>query len=93
MQSRDSITEEVALGVKAQEGFGYVGFGVLGRRGSALWKRYKGLRSNPTLERGRVQECCPKLHGILGDGAGPQTQDLDSPWGRAPLRGWEKSPP
>ena len=92
LQSRDSITEEVALGVKAQEGFGYVEFGVLGRRGSALWKGYKGLRSNPTLERGRVQECCPKLHRILGDGAGPRTQDLDSPWGRAPLRGWEKTP-
>lgn len=66
-----SITERVALAVEAQEGFGRVEFGVLGGEGvlcgRAAWGQ--GLRSNPTLERGKVRECCPRLHGILGDGA------------------------
>ena len=54
-RSRDSITEKVALEVEAQEGWGQVAFGVLGRRGCALWEGCRGLRSAPTLERGGVQ--------------------------------------
>ena len=79
LQSRDSITEKVALGVEAQEGWGLVAFGVLGRRGCALWGGCRGLRSAPTLERGGVQECHPNLHRMPDDGVEPRTQDSDSP--------------
>lgn len=91
-QSRDSIAEKVAVGVEAQEGLGQVAFGVLGRRGCTLWKGCRGLQSDPTLERGGVQECGPNLHRMPDDGVEPRTQDLDSPWQRAPLGGWEKMP-
>lgn len=59
--------------------------------GRAAWG--KGLRSKPTLERGKVQECCPRLHGTLGDGAKLRTQDLDSPWHREPLGNGKRCPP